>query len=132
MLRTNSIIAVHGIETTSPRTWTYRQDKVTDGSGVNWLSDEDMLPGVVPQARIWVFDYNSNYTESAQEVYIGGVGETLLKSIEHEDTLGKRPLVFIGSCFGGLVVAQVRGTPVPLDARLPTLNRHRIRANQTM
>ena len=115
MLRTNSIIAVHGIETASPRTWTYKQANNSNGSGINWLSDEDMLPEVVPQARIWVFDYNSNYIESAQKVHIGGVGETLLKSIEHEETLGKRPLVFIGSCFGGFIVAQVRGTRVSLS-----------------
>jgi len=73
-----------------------------------------MLPKVVPQARIWVYDYNSNcYSDHAQKVDILGVGESFLEFLysAKEHGIGKRPIIFIGSCFGGVLVAQV-GTSV--------------------
>ena len=100
---------MHGIETWSPRTWNfYEPTGDPAGRGINWLCDDDMLPRVVPQARIWVYDYNSFYSENAQRVRLKGLGENFIRFIEQEETLGTRPLVLIGSCFGGLVVAQVR------------------------
>jgi hypothetical protein len=67
-----------------------------------------MLPHVVPQARIWVFDYNSNYSTNAPKVKLTAIGQNLLALIwDSKEGLGTRPFVFIGSCFGGLVVAQV-------------------------
>jgi hypothetical protein len=105
-----SIIAVHGIETTSPKTWVaYEQDTEPKGRAYNWLKDVDMLPSVIPGARIWAFDYNSNYSHDAQTVRIDGLGVILLNCIKdrYED-FESRKLVFIGSCFGGIVVAAVR------------------------
>ena len=72
-----------------------------------------MLPHIIPQARIWVYEYNSKcYSDHAPEVDILGLGEQFLESmwIEKAKGIGKRPLVFVGSCFGGVVVAQVRLT----------------------
>jgi hypothetical protein len=67
-----------------------------------------MLPSVVPHARIWAFDYNSNYSTNAQKVKLTALGDILLAFIQNsKEEFGTRPLVFIGSCFGGLVVAQV-------------------------
>lgn len=69
-----------------------------------------MLPEVIPQARIWVYDYNSNcYTDDAQQVDILDLGESFLDLLcsEKQRGIGKRPLIFIGSCFGGVLVAQV-------------------------
>lgn len=107
LLTQNSIIAVHGIETCSPKTWTaFEQDEEPRGREVNWLTDEDMLPSVVPQARIWVFDYNSRYSSNAQVIRIKNLGDIFLSFISMEK-LGTRPIVFIGSCFGGLIIAQV-------------------------
>lgn len=70
-----------------------------------------MLPKVVPQARIWVYDYNSNcYTDNAQHVDILGLGDTFLEILwgAKDKDVGRRTLIFVGSCFGGVVVAQVR------------------------
>ena len=70
-----------------------------------------MLPKVVPQARIWVYDYNSNcYSDNAQEVDILDLGQTFLEIlwIERSEDFGRRPLIFVGSCFGGIVIVQVR------------------------
>ena len=102
---------MHGIETQSPKTWTaYEHDEEPKGRAINWLCDDDMLPRIIPSARIWVYDYNSNcYSDNAQHVDILGLGETLLESlwIAKDKDVGQRPLIFIGSCFGGIVVFQV-------------------------
>jgi hypothetical protein len=105
----HSIIAVHGIEACSPTTWTaYERDAEPRGRARNWLVDEDMLPSIVPQARIWVFDYNSRYSSDAQDVRIEDLGKVFLSFLsDRKHELGTRPIVFIGSCFGGIVVAQV-------------------------
>lgn len=107
-----SIIAVHGIETHSPKTWTaYEQDKEPRGHATNWLCDENMLPDIMPQARIWAYDYNSNcYSNNAQHIDILGLGTTFLEILlgAQDRDVGKRSLIFIGSCFGGIIIAQVR------------------------
>ncbi|OCL09319.1 hypothetical protein AOQ84DRAFT_404825 [Glonium stellatum] len=102
-----SIIAVHGIETSSPKTWTaYEQDMDPKGRSFFWLKDTDMLPSVIKGARTWAFDYNSNYSHDAQRVRIDGLAETLLSCIKDKrDDFESRKIVFIGSCFGGIVIA---------------------------
>lgn len=103
---------MHGIETQSPRTWiAYEHDHEPRGRATNWLCDEDMLPKVVPQARIWAYDYNSNcYSDNAQEIDVLGLGDSFLEMLRgaQDKGVGERVLVFIGSCFGGIVIAQVR------------------------
>lgn len=70
-----------------------------------------MLPKVIPQARVWAYDYNSNcYSDNAQHVDILGLGDTFLEvlwGVKDKD-VGSRSLIFVGSCFGGVVIAQVR------------------------
>lgn len=80
----SSIVAVHGLDTSSPKTWVaYERDGPADSRGrtFNWLSDDDMLPAVVPKARIWTFDYNANYHSNASVVDLLALGEMLLRSL---------------------------------------------------
>ncbi|KAL8819763.1 MAG: hypothetical protein Q9191_007661 [Dirinaria sp. TL-2023a] len=87
----------------------HHEEKEPKGRAINWLCDDDMLPRMIPSARIWVYDYNSNcYSDNAQQVDILGLGETFLESlwIAKDQGVGRRPLIFIGSCFGGIVVVQ--------------------------
>ena len=123
---------MHGLDTSSPKTWTAYErdgDEATRGRAINWLSDEDMLPSVIPKASIWTFDYNANYHANASVADLLALGEVFLRSISEmrksvctlagifcvtkaEMTMAKvrpvaRPLMFIGSCFGGLVVVKV-------------------------
>ena len=98
------------METQSPKTWVaYERDEEPRGRAVNWLCDADMLPAVIPGARVWTYDYNSScYMENAMEVDIEGLGTTFLEMLtRRESEIGSRPLLFVGSCFGGIVVAQV-------------------------
>lgn len=69
-----------------------------------------MLPSVIPEARIWVYDYNSScFLDNAQQVDILGLGEVFLEILwgAKDKDVGKQSLLFIGSCFGGIVIAQV-------------------------
>ncbi|MCJ1251264.1 hypothetical protein MMC30_008495 [Trapelia coarctata] len=78
------IVAVHGLDTSSPKTWlAYEKDGPPNVRGrvFNWLSDDDMLPTIVPKARIWTFDYNANYHSNASVVDLLALGETLLRSL---------------------------------------------------
>ncbi|RYO74782.1 hypothetical protein DL766_009322 [Monosporascus sp. MC13-8B] len=71
-----SIIAIHGLGTESPRTWEFKRK---DGSGVvNWLSDSTMLPAVVPEARIFTYDWDANYFENAPVQTLLGHADKLL------------------------------------------------------
>ncbi len=69
-----------------------------------------MLPHILPQARILLYEYNSNcYSDNAQEIDILGLGESFLAMLDaaEDNGIDKRSLLFIGSCFGGIVVVQV-------------------------
>ncbi|KAH7117683.1 ankyrin repeat-containing domain protein [Dendryphion nanum] len=104
---TIDIIAVHGLETTSPTTWiAYEKEADLESKPHHWLKDSDMLPSIVKEARIWHFDYNSRWSHDAQNGHIEGVADTLLNLIQNKyDEFRSRALIFIGSCFGGIVVA---------------------------
>jgi len=85
----SSIVAVHGLDTSSPKTWlAYEKDGPPDirGRAFNWLSDADMLPIVVPKTRIWTFDYNANYHSNAPVVDLLALGEMLLRSLSEVRT----------------------------------------------
>ncbi|KAL8816780.1 MAG: hypothetical protein Q9191_008267, partial [Dirinaria sp. TL-2023a] len=58
----SSIVAIHGIGAHPDDTWCKRID--TGGSSekyVNWLKDRDMLPAIVPDARIMRYGYQSQW-----------------------------------------------------------------------
>jgi len=81
-----------------------------------------MLPSVIKGARIWAFDYNSNYSRDAQTVQVDGLAMTLLTCItDRRDDFDSRKIVFIGSCFGGIVVAEVRNVYNELTAAISML-----------
>ena len=49
---------------------------------VNWLSDDDMLPRIVPSARILTFTWDSDYYSNAPVVRIQDVADTLLRKLQ--------------------------------------------------
>ena len=51
---------------------------------VNWLSDADMLPHLVPSAKIFTFTWDSNYYNNAPVVRIQDVADTLLRKLQDE------------------------------------------------
>lgn len=52
----SSIVAVHGLNGDAHRTWT------SEKTNVSWLSDAELLPRLLPNARVLTFGYNANVT----------------------------------------------------------------------
>lgn len=99
----HSIVAIHGLATESPRTW----ESKSRGGVVNWLSDQDMLPAAVPEASIYTYDWNANSFSDAPVQTLLGHADTFLALMTEHRGGGGRPVIFIASCFGGLVLAEV-------------------------
>ncbi|ORY58756.1 P-loop containing nucleoside triphosphate hydrolase protein [Pseudomassariella vexata] len=65
-----------------------------------------MLPAAVPEARIFTYDWNANYFEDAPVQTLLGHADNLLALVAGDQGSVFRPLIFIASCFGGLVLAE--------------------------
>ncbi|CAG8955662.1 hypothetical protein HYFRA_00010926 [Hymenoscyphus fraxineus] len=101
------IIAVPGLGADMTHTWIH---KGPDKKGKwHWLKDDQMLPNVIPNARISVFGYRSQwFGKDAVQTDIKAIANELLESIQEERGVRnvKRPIIFIGHSLGGLVVAR--------------------------
>lgn len=103
-----SIVAIHGLETTSERTWVYK--KKGEEKEINWLDNEEMLPAAVPEARIFTYNWDANYYRDGNSADLNDHGRSLISylhgRLKHEGEQ-RKPIIFIASCFGGLVLAKV-------------------------
>ncbi|KAI1468500.1 uncharacterized protein F4812DRAFT_371404 [Daldinia caldariorum] len=101
---TVDIIAIHGLDTESPGTWTYKGKG--RGSSVNWLEDRYMLPAAAPEARVYTYDWNAKVFNNAPVQTLLGHADSLLTLVSCEHGTSGRPILFIASCFGGLILAE--------------------------
>lgn len=81
---------------------------------VNWLKDPHMLPAKLPESRIITYDWNANIVGGVSQDRFLGHAETLLERLDlnRQDTQRlERPIIFVASCFSGLLLAKalVRG-----------------------
>jgi hypothetical protein len=108
------IIAIHGLDTTSRDTWTWKdpRDPENEDKWVNWLHP-GMLPDTVHRARIFTCDWPaellrpSNLVQQTIEEYalllLDGIQGALFgDGARRQD----RPLLFIASCLGGLILTR--------------------------
>ena len=65
-----------------------------------------MLPAAVPTAAIFTYDWNAQYFGNAPVETLTGHACTLLGLIAARES-NNRPVIFIASCFGGLILAEV-------------------------
>ncbi|KAK0623518.1 hypothetical protein B0T14DRAFT_425965 [Immersiella caudata] len=65
-----------------------------------------MLPAALPKARIFTYDWNANYFADAPVQTLLGHADTLLGLIAEGRVSQMRPIIFIASCFGGLILAE--------------------------
>ncbi|PQE18240.1 vegetative incompatibility het-e-1 protein [Rutstroemia sp. NJR-2017a BBW] len=129
------IVAVHGLGATPSTTWTKavkQQERaepkninwyssltmllpttgtkapVQEEKRINWLSDPTMLPAIVKNARIMAFNYDSNwYGDNAIKLRLDHVANDLSRELERQRRdYSSRRLIFIGHCFGGLVIEK--------------------------
>lgn len=91
---------VHGIGADPDRTWRK--------GDCNWLSDESMLPSAIPNARILRFAYESQWLgRDTVQQRLPLVADQLLSSfVQARKGYPTRPLMFVGHCFGGLVIQK--------------------------
>lgn len=74
-----SIIILHGLSARSSETFiAYKVDGDSDSGDVNWLTNSDMLPAVMPYARILTYDWNADYDKHASSDIFFGHAQTLL------------------------------------------------------
>jgi hypothetical protein len=75
---------------------------------VNWLRDGGILPAAVPKARIFTYDWDANCFKDAPVESFFGHATTLLNALAAKYRRAKMPpIIFVASCFGGLIVAEV-------------------------
>lgn len=98
-----SVIAIHGLGTESPRTWIFKRK---DGHDVNWLEDYNMLPDAIPEAAIYTYNWDANYLQDASIKTMIAHADTLLALVQESGLSGKKPIVFVASCFGGLILVE--------------------------
>lgn len=124
----HSIVAVHGIGALPEKTWTFRHLDPKNANKViqrvNWLSDETMLPSEFPKARIMTYGYDSVwYGEAPPRQSLDDIAtEVLMELVQAREVSSQshiahslrlmqpiqncpdRPIIFIGHCFGGLII----------------------------
>lgn len=117
-------MAVHGIAADPKRTWTTNE--------IDWLTDDDMLPSILPGARIFRFGYESEWLGSkAVQIRISTIANQLLQAVKVICSVFVNPstysiygltssqaepccqFIFVGHCFGGLVIEKVLLHTVP-------------------
>ncbi|KAK0617465.1 hypothetical protein B0T14DRAFT_498474 [Immersiella caudata] len=103
------IIAIHGLDTQSPDTWIWDPK----GARVNWLEDPHMLPSKMGAARIFTCDWPADLLQPSDLVQktIEEYALFLLDGIQRDllvtDTTREcRPIFFIASCLGGIILAK--------------------------
>ncbi|KAK0711611.1 hypothetical protein B0H67DRAFT_296663 [Lasiosphaeris hirsuta] len=69
-----------------------------------------MLPAALPKARIFTYDWNANYFADAPVQTLLGHADTLLGLVAEGRDSQTRPIIFVTSCFGGLILAE-EGSP---------------------
>jgi hypothetical protein len=76
-------VAIHGLDTTSDRTWkAYKVEGDPNSDPVHWLKDKDMLPGQVRDARIFTYDWNAKTFAHASDQYFYHHAELFLDYLD--------------------------------------------------
>ncbi|KAK3379384.1 hypothetical protein B0T24DRAFT_510929, partial [Lasiosphaeria ovina] len=106
------IIAIHGLDAQSPDTWTWVNPSDRNNK-VNWLADPRMLPIKVGAARIFTCDWPADLLQPSDLVQktVEEYALLLLDGIQREilvtnATREGRPIFFIASCLGGIILAK--------------------------
>lgn len=107
------IIAIHGLDTDSEKTWTW-EDRKNPTRKINWLKDSKMLPSKVKSVRIFTCDWPADLLQPSNQVQKthDEHGLLLLEDIQKglqgtQDARNKnRPILFIASCLGGIILIK--------------------------
>ncbi|CAG7942370.1 unnamed protein product [Penicillium salamii] len=110
------IIAIHGLDTKSPDTWEY---KINGKPPSNWLKDKAMLPSMIGNARIFTCDWLTKKFESPDtaKLRIEEIAQSLVVAINArpQGDNRNRPILFVASCFGGIILMRALSYAVHQD-----------------
>ncbi|KAI0109159.1 hypothetical protein GGR51DRAFT_570018 [Nemania sp. FL0031] len=98
------IIALHGLNGHFRNTWT---TTTAEGKQINWLND--LLPTVIPNARIMSYGYDSSVQFSKSTADISTFAEGLLAELMARRISAaerERPIIFVCHSLGGIVFKQ--------------------------
>lgn len=117
------IIAIHGLDTKSPETWQYWNGR----ENVNWLARPDMLPKKASQARIFCCNWPADLFERSElrQKTFDELARLLLAGIKRRPPAAKdlagndRPILFIASCLGGVILMKALVNADNSDEYLP-------------
>lgn len=85
-------MAIHGLGAHPEYGWT-KESSVAGEKPVNWLTKDDMLPQIAPNARVMQFGYESVwFGKSPIEARIGIIADRLLASLADAREVSKAPL----------------------------------------
>ncbi|RDW60574.1 hypothetical protein BP6252_11957 [Coleophoma cylindrospora] len=107
------IIAIHGLDTKSPETWTW-VDQKNPTIRVNWLEDRAMLPSTVDRVRIFTCDWPADLLQPSKLIQMEFLELALrlsagIQSRPPGPSSGAsrdRPILFIASCLGGIMLIK--------------------------
>ncbi|RDW91693.1 hypothetical protein BP5796_02858 [Coleophoma crateriformis] len=107
------IIAIHGLDTKSPETWTW-VDQKNPTIRVNWLQDQAMLPSTVDRVRIFTCDWPADLLQPSNLIQMEFLELALLLSegiqrrppVSSDGASRDRPILFIASCLGGIMLIK--------------------------
>ncbi|KAK9434688.1 nacht nucleoside triphosphatase [Metarhizium brunneum] len=102
------IIAIHGLDTQSPGTWTYSK---SPGEDVNWLLDENMLAARVKGARIYTCNWPAELLQKPDTI-----ATTLEERPQGNTAETKTAILFIASCLGGIILIKALARDPKLDS----------------
>ncbi|CAM1501755.1 Fc.00g037390.m01.CDS01 [Cosmosporella sp. VM-42] len=105
--KVDSVVAVHGLnpkgKDVKQHAWDTWTKKSTNGDKL-WLRDD--LPGSLPEARIMLYEYNSQVFSKEHQTFLDAGDELLspLRAKRRDDV--RRPLILVGHSLGGLLIKQ--------------------------
>ncbi|KLU91741.1 hypothetical protein MAPG_10690 [Magnaporthiopsis poae ATCC 64411] len=107
---TVDIVAIHGLGARADTTWlAYKNGKDSESGYVHWLKDGHMLPAKIPYARILTYDWNADIGQDTSADFFHGHAEAFLHQLSRDRKDSGRveyPLIFVASCFGGLLLIK--------------------------
>ncbi|KAL8410420.1 hypothetical protein RB596_000194 [Gaeumannomyces avenae] len=107
---TVDIVAIHGLNTGADTTWlAFKNGKDSQSGHVHWLKDKHMLPARIPYSRILTYDWNANIGKDVSADFFHGHAEAFLHQLSRNRkdlSRSECPLIFVASCFGGLLLIK--------------------------
>ncbi|KAK4236387.1 hypothetical protein C8A03DRAFT_16968 [Achaetomium macrosporum] len=106
-----SVVLIHGLNGDYVKTWLH------DTTGIRW--PRDLLPDVLPSARVLSFAYSAEIYGNTSVAGIRGNANALLARLRdgRERSDDGRPIVFVAHSLGGIILKQVKPGPLSVSTR---------------